>query len=99
MSNFATWVLALAVSLGTTAALEIRYPGSQRGHASESLLALDGAYRDGLYVGQLAARSGRRSRPPIGRWSSETDRASFLAGYERAYEAASSQSSYAKSDF
>ena len=99
MNNFVPWVLALAVSWGAATALEIRYPAAQRGRASESLLALDGAYRDGLYVGKLAAKSGRRSHPPIGRWSSETDRASFLAGYERTYDAASSQSSYAKSDF
>ena len=99
MSNFATWVLALAVCLGTSATLAIRYPGSQHGRALESRLALDGAYRDGLYVGQLAAKSGRLSSPPIGRWSSERDRASFRAGYERAYNARISQPAYAKSDF
>ena len=98
MSNFATWVLALAVCLGTSATLAIRYPGS-RGRASESLLALDGAYRDGLYVGQLAARSGRLSRPPIGRWFGERDRASFLAGYEDAYNAPASQSANAGVEF
>jgi hypothetical protein len=96
MSNFATWVLALAVCLGTSATLAIRYPGSQHGRAPESRLALDGAYRDGLYVGQLAARNGRQSRPPIGRWSGEADRASFLAGYERAYDAGISLRAYAK---
>ena len=98
MSNFATWVLALVVCLGTSATLAIRYPGAQRGRASESRLALDGAYRDGLYIGQLAAKTGRRSRPPIGRWSGETDRASFLAGYEHAYNARVSQSANAKSE-
>ena len=99
MSNFVTWVLALAVCLGTSATLAIRHPGSQRGRTSESLLALDGAYRDGLYVGQLAAKNGRQSRPPIGRWSGEADRASFLAGFERAYNAGASQSANARSEF
>jgi|SRR6201987_1465879 hypothetical protein len=99
MNNFVTCVLALTVSLGTTAMLATHYPGSQRGLASESRLALDGAYRDGLYVGKLAAESGRPSRPPIGRWSDEKDRASFLAGYERTYDARSSQPPYAKSEF
>ncbi|HZC24326.1 MAG TPA: hypothetical protein VE866_13370 [Candidatus Binatia bacterium] len=99
MSNFVTWVLALATCVGTTAALAIHHSGSQDGHSSESRLAVDGAYRDGLYVGKLAARSGRRSRPPIGRWSAEKDRASFLAGYERTYNVRSSQSPYAKSTF
>jgi hypothetical protein len=99
MNNFVTCVLALAVSLGTTAMLAVHYPGSQRGRASEPLLALDGAYRDGLYVGKLAAESGRRSRPPVGRWSGEKDRASFLAGYQRTYNARISQPAYAKSVF
>lgn len=99
MSNVVTWVLALAMCVGTTAALAIHHPGSQPGHLSESRLALDGAYRDGLYVGQLAARSGRPSRAPIGRWSDEKDRASFLAGYEHTYNAWSRQSSNAKSQF
>lgn len=97
MSNFVTWVLALAMCLGTTATLAIHYPGSRPGYSPESQLALDGAYRDGLYLGKLAAESGRRSRPPIGRWSGEKDRASFLAGYEHTYNARISQSSHAKS--
>lgn len=99
MSNSLTWVLALAVCLGTGAALAIHYPGSQPGRSSESQLALDGAYRDGLYIGKLAAETGRQSRPPIGRWVGEKDRASFLAGYERTYNAGSSRSPYAKSQF
>lgn len=99
MSNFAAWVLAFAVCLGTSVTLAIRYPGSQSGGASESRLALDGAYRDGLYVGQLAARSGRMSHPPVGRWSGEKDRASFLAGYEHAYNARIRQAVNAKSEF
>lgn len=99
MSNFVTWTLAVAMCVGTTAALAIHHPGSQPGHSSESQLALDSAYRDGLYVGQLAARSGRQSRAPIGRWSAEKDRASFQAGYEHTYNAWSRQSSNAKSQF
>ena len=99
MNNFVTCVLAIAVSLGTTAVLSTRYPGAQRGRAPELQLALDGAYRDGLYVGQLAAKSGRQGRPPIGRWSSETDRASFRAGYEHTYNAGMRQPAYAMSEF
>ena len=99
MSNFVTWVLALGMCLGTTAALAIHYPGPQSRRSSESQLVLDGAYRDGLYIGQLAARRGRASRPPIGRWSSEADRASFLAGYEHTYNSGISQLPSAKTQF
>lgn len=91
MSNFVTWVLAIGMCLGTTAVLAIRYPSSPAGRPSEARLALDGAYRDGLYIGKLAAENGRRSRPPIGRWSGEKDRASFRAGYEHTYNAGISQ--------
>lgn len=99
MSNFVTWVLALGMCLGTTATLAIHYPGSRSVRSSDSQLALDGAYRDGLYIGKLAARRGRTSRPPIGRWSGEKDRASFRAGYEHSYNAGISQLPYAKSQF
>jgi hypothetical protein len=99
MNNVVTWVLALAVCVGTTAALAIHYPEARGGQTPESLLAVDGAYRDGLYLGKLTAESGRQSRPPIGRWSTEMDRASFRAGYERGYSARNSQSLHANSDF
>lgn len=99
MSNFVTWVLAIAMCLGTTAVLAIHYPSSPAGRSSEAQLALDGAYCDGLYIGKLAAENGRRSGPPIGRWSGEKDRASFRAGYERSYNARISKSPYAKSQF
>lgn len=99
MSNALTWVLALAVCLGTSATLATHYPGAQPGRSPESQLALDGAYRDGLYIGKLAAERGRESRPPIGRWVGEKDRAAFLAGYEHAYNAGINQSPYPKSQF
>jgi hypothetical protein len=47
--------------------------------------ALDGAYRDGLYIGTLSARNHMPLRAPVGRWSSEHDRTLFEAGYRRAY--------------
>ena len=97
MSNSLAWVLALAVCLGTSAALASHYPGLQHRPSSEAQLALDGAYRDGLYVGKLAEERGGQSRPPVGRWSAGKDRASFLAGYEHTYNAQGSQSAYAKS--
>jgi hypothetical protein len=47
--------------------------------------ATDGAFRDGLYLGKLAAQSGAASHPAIGRWSREQDRSSFVAGYRQGY--------------
>jgi len=78
--------LALAVSVGTTAVL------ANGGYATSHLqsavaLASDGAFRDGLYIGKLAAKRGQPQSPPIGRWSNERDRASFVDGYHRGYTA------------
>jgi hypothetical protein len=52
---------------------------------TETLQATDGAYRDGLFLGRLDARAGRNRRACVGRWSSQTDRASFASGYEDGY--------------
>ena len=83
MEKAFTFAMAIAVSLGTTALLA----GS--GHATRQSadvqMAADGAFRDGLYVGRLAAEAGRPLHPPIGRWSNEQDRTSFVAGYWHGY--------------
>jgi hypothetical protein len=44
---------------------------------------LTAAYRDGLYVGKLAAQRGEQRLAPVGRWAMQTDRDAFLAGYEQ----------------
>ncbi len=83
MEKFFTLALAVGMSLGTTAALVKYYPPNT--HNAEALLANDAAYRDGLFLGKRAAKSGTQSQAPVGRWSAEKDRASFRAGYEHAY--------------
>jgi hypothetical protein len=45
--------------------------------------SLSAAYRDGLYVGKLAAQRGEQRLAPVGRWSAQSDREAFLAGYEQ----------------
>jgi hypothetical protein len=45
----------------------------------------DGAFRDGLYLGRLAAESGNEPHVAVGRWASAEDRSSFTAGYHRGY--------------
>jgi len=47
--------------------------------------AADGAFRDGLYLGKLAAEQGQPSSTAIGRWSTERDRSMFAEGYRRGY--------------
>ena len=45
----------------------------------------DGAFRDGLFVGKLAAERGVAPHVLSGRWATEADRASFRAGYAQGY--------------
>jgi hypothetical protein len=45
---------------------------------------LTAAYRDGLYVGKLAAQRGEQRLAPVGRWATQIDRDAFLAGYAQA---------------
>jgi hypothetical protein len=85
MEKLFIFALAIAVSLGTTAMLANSARVGTKPPTIDALLANDAAYRDGLFVGKLAARQGRTMRPLIGRWSSQKDRVSFVMGYERGY--------------
>jgi len=85
MTRTLTCQLAVLACLLTGGAVARSTHATHPTDPAESQLALDGAFRDGLYIGQLTARSGRPERPPVGRWSDDSDRASFLAGYERGY--------------
>ena len=51
----------------------------------ESWKALNGAYRDGLYLGKLAARRGEEQHTAAGRWATQVDRNYFATGYEDGY--------------
>jgi hypothetical protein len=82
-----TFTLALAVSLATTAMLAASRTGVPLSRGADAQTATDGAFRDGLYVGRLAAEAGRPNLPQVGRWSNAGDRASFVAGYQRGYNA------------
>jgi hypothetical protein len=86
MDRIFTFTVALAVCLGTAALLANRGRAAGSVQSVEAQMATDGAFRDGLYVGRLAAEHGRPLRPQIGRWSDERDRASFVAGYRRGYD-------------
>lgn len=85
MDKVFTFALAMAVCLGTTAMLANGGRGAGQHEKLDTQTATDGAFRDGLYVGRLAAERGRPLHPQTGRWSSERDRSSFAAGYRRGY--------------
>lgn len=81
--------LAVASILSTLSASAFLTHSSRtlnRNDNPEIRFAEDGAFRDGLYLGRLAAQSHRAQRPAIGRWSNDQDRTSFSAGYRLGYE-------------
>ncbi|MGE5081335.1 MAG: hypothetical protein ACM3ND_00335, partial [Acidobacteriota bacterium] len=46
-------------------------------------MAGDAAYRDGLFLGKLNREAKQHMLAPVGRWSTEKDRASFVQGYRQ----------------
>ena len=79
------YALALVICVGTTAVLAVSNHNVKSNPSVEIGLASDGAFRDGLYLGKLAAESGQAPRVAIGRWSADQDRSRFAAGYRRGY--------------
>ena len=46
----------------------------------------DAPFRDGRFIGQLAAERGDNPRIPVGRWTEPKDRRSFAEGCRLAYD-------------
>jgi hypothetical protein len=76
---------AIVICVGATATLAISPRTAKPSTTAEVLFANDGAFRDGLFLGKLAAKDGQPLRLAIGRWSTDQDRAMFRAGYRRGY--------------
>jgi hypothetical protein len=70
-----TFVLRSAVRRGSFPELHDNNPAQARA-----------AFRDGLYLGGLAAKRGEEPHISEGRWSNQEDRALFTAGYQQGYE-------------
>jgi len=82
MERLLTGLLAVAVGVSAWLASNSH---SEQAPSAQVQLETDAAFRDGLYVGRLAAERGSAMRPLIGRWSTERDRVSFALGYRQAY--------------
>lgn len=87
VNRISTLALALAVCVGTTAMLKLNQKTGGGRQTMDARLASDGAFRDGLYVGRLAAQQRLPMHSPVGRWSTEKDRWAFEAGYRHGYSA------------
>lgn len=83
MQRILAYVLAMGC-VGTSAAMLVSHDMTLQNKTAAAIeLNNDAAYRDGLYLGKLAQAENRTMRPPVGRWSTEKDRASFAAGFQQ----------------
>ncbi len=77
-------VIALALRVVTLMLTPVSANTPQR-TISEVQRATNGAFRDGLFQGQMDAERGRKPHLTSGRWSTPEDRSSFVAGYQQGY--------------
>jgi hypothetical protein len=73
------WVLGLVLCVGI---------GALAFHGSQGLVNVkqaDAAYRDGSFQAKIDVEKGRKPHFSSGRWNSDQDRASFIAGYQQTY--------------
>ena len=88
MKNLPIVTIVIALCLGAAVAMIQSGRGSD-GWQSSSIQTVRGTsapYRDGLYLGKLAAARGGQSQISIGRWTTEADRASFKWGFQQGYD-------------
>jgi len=85
MKRFALLTSLVALAMGTASMLRAgrhnQFPSANENVAQMT----DGAFRDGLYLGRLAAERGAEPHVAIGRWVTPEDRLSFTSGYQRGY--------------
>jgi hypothetical protein len=89
MTKLYLYIAVLALFAGATATLQAILHDAQ--HSVRTVVEADAshaasaAFRDGLYLGRLAAEQGGPIRVTSGRWATDGDRALFSAGYQQGY--------------
>ncbi len=78
------FVIALALRVVTLSLTPVS-ANTPRRTIREVQRATDGAFRDGLFHGRMDAEHARKPHLTSGRWSTEQDRSSFVAGYQEGY--------------
>ena len=80
MKTISLFALALTLGMGTASMLNTNNQNS-----NQPVQNADAAFRDGLYLGKLAAQAGAEPHVARGRWATVGDRALFSAGYQEGY--------------
>ena len=86
MKRLSWFASLIALGMGTASMLHGDRPVPYFTANDNVAQTTNGAFRDGLYLGRLAAERGIAPRVARGRWATAEDRASFTAGYERGYK-------------
>jgi len=83
MKTLSLFALAASLGMGAASLLHTKdhFPTPNQTVAQ----TIDGAFRDGVYLGRLAAQDGAAPHVAVGRWADSQDRASFTAGYRQGY--------------
>jgi hypothetical protein len=85
MKRFSMLASLVALVMGTASMLRTDHHNRLPSPSENVAQITDGAFRDGLYLGRLAAESSGEPHVAIGRWATLEDRTSFTAGYQRGY--------------
>jgi hypothetical protein len=86
MQRLSLYAGLLALFAGSAVMLQHNTMTGMPTMSDKAGLNSNAAYRDGLYLGGLAAKGGSPGRVAIGRWAAESDRALFRAGFRRGYD-------------
>jgi len=85
MKKLSLFTVVIALCLGAAAMIQSRGSDALRSSTVDASPTTSGPFRDGLYLGKLAAKHGGVPHISSGRWATETDRASFAAGFQQGY--------------
>jgi hypothetical protein len=85
MKTLVLLAIGTALGMGTASMLRTDHHNHFDGSSATIAQNNDAAFRDGFYLGRIAAKDGAAPYIAIGRWSTAEDRASFTAGYQRGY--------------
>jgi hypothetical protein len=83
------FLFAIVLTLCAGVAFMVRSPARRNSFPNlqdNNPVPTGAAFRDGLYLGRLAARRAEEPHISEGRWSNQADRSSFTAGYKRGYD-------------
>ena len=85
MKKVGVYVLIIVLSVGSAAMVQNAMRTRSLNSDISAPMATNGAFRDGLYLGKLAAKNGEEPRIATGRWAKDEDRSAFREGYYRGF--------------